>query len=360
MPATDLPAPDLFAPLSLKRGPAFKNRLALAPLTNQQSHADGTLSDEELHWLTLRAQGGFALTMTCASHVQAVGQGFPGQLGIFGDEHIEGLTRLANAIRAAGSVSSVQLHHAGLRAIANPVGPSDDADSGARALSTAEVEQVRDDFIAAALRAQTAGFDGVEIHGAHGYLLCQFLSPTVNRRTDRYGGSLENRMRLLGEIISGIRRACRADFQLGLRLSAEHFGLSLAEARETARTFLGSGELDFLDMSLWDVMKEPAEEAFQGRSLMSYFTELDRGETRLGVAGKIGDGAMALGCLEQGADFVMIGRGAVMIHDLPNRLARDIGYQLPPLPLSAAHLAGEGLSPTFIAYMRSFKGFVAD
>ena len=89
----------LFEPLSFVRGPAMKNRFMLAPLTNLQSHEDGRLSDEEFRWLTMRAEGGFGLTMTCAAHVQAQGQGFPGQLGIFSDAHLPGLTRLASTIR---------------------------------------------------------------------------------------------------------------------------------------------------------------------------------------------------------------------------------------------------------------------
>ena len=98
--------PQLFEPLPFARGRAMPNRFALAPMTNTQSHADGRLSEDEYRWLVMRAQGGFGLTMTCAAHVQAVGQGFPGQLGIFGDEHLEGLTRLAAGIRAAGSLGA--------------------------------------------------------------------------------------------------------------------------------------------------------------------------------------------------------------------------------------------------------------
>src|SRR5271156_1493085 len=90
---------DLFAPLTLQRGPAWRNRFMLAPLTNLQSHADGTLSEDEFRWLTYRATGGFGLVMTCAAHVQAAGQGFPGQLGVFSDDHLPGLTRLAHKIR---------------------------------------------------------------------------------------------------------------------------------------------------------------------------------------------------------------------------------------------------------------------
>ena len=106
---------DLFSPMALTRGPAWKNRFMLAPRTNSQSLPDGRLSDDEFNWLTYRATGGFGLVMTCAAHVQAVGQGFPGQLGVFSDAHLPGLTRLANAIRREGAVSSVQLHHAGIR-----------------------------------------------------------------------------------------------------------------------------------------------------------------------------------------------------------------------------------------------------
>ena len=238
---------DLFAPLSLQHGPAMKNRFMLAPLTNTQSHPDGTLSDDEFAWLTYRAEGGFGLTMTCAAHVQAAGQGFPGQLGVFGDQHLPGLSRLAAAIKAHGSIASVQLHHAGMRSPKELIGqaplcPSEDAETGARALTLPEVEQLRDDFIAAAVRAQTAGFDGVEIHGAHGYVLCQFLSPTINRREDRYGGSPENRARIVREIIDGIRSACHPDFHLGIRLSPERFvvGKVLASYVEIALLLVAS------------------------------------------------------------------------------------------------------------------------
>ena len=292
-----MPTPDLFDPLTFAHGPAMKNRFMLAPLTNQQSHPDGRLSEEEFHWLTLRAQGGFGLTMTCASHVQRQGQGFPGQLGVFSDDHLEGLTRLATAIKAAGSLAALQMHHAGNRSptdlVPEPVCPSHDPETGARALTTAEVEQLVEDFIAAAVRAEQAGFDGVEVHGAHGYVLAQFLSPAINRREDRYGGSVENRARIVFEIIDGVRARLRPDFQVGLRLSPERFGLELPEIREVAQEVMRQGNIDYLDMSLWNVAKEPLDEAFKGRSLMSYFTDLERGEVRLGVAGKVTSPAVA-------------------------------------------------------------------
>lgn len=353
---------DLFDPMTLAHGPAMKNRFMLAPLTNLQSHADGTLSDDEFTWLTKRAEGGFGLTMTCAAHVQAVGQGFPGQLGIFGDQHLEGLTRLAAGIKARGSVSSVQLHHAGNRSpkdlVGQPVCPSDDLETGARGLSLSEVEQLVEDFVAGAVRAEKAGFDGVEIHGAHGYILAQFLSPEINRRTDRYGGSVANRMRIIVEIIDGIRQRCGTNFQLGLRLSPERFGLQLMEIVEVAQAILDDDRIDYLDMSLWDSFKEPVEEAYRGRSLMSYFTELRRNHVRLGVAGKITTPAQARQLLEYGADFVLIGRAAILHHDFPN-LSRNAAFTPVALPVSREHLVNEGLGPAFVDYMATWPGFVA-
>jgi 2,4-dienoyl-CoA reductase-like NADH-dependent reductase (Old Yellow Enzyme family) len=334
----------------------------LAPLTNTQSHPDGVLSDVEYNWLTLRAKGGFGLTMTCAAHVQAVGQGFPGQLGAFDDKHLEGLARLAAGIKAHGSVSSLQIHHAGNRSpkelVGTPVCPSDDTKTGARALTLAEVEALREAYIAAAVRAEKAGFDGVEIHGAHGYILAQFLSSEINHREDRYGGSLENRARIIMEIIDGIRASTKADFQLGLRLSPERFGLKLAEIRDVAAEILRDQKIDFLDMSLWDVAKEPNEDEHKGRTLMSVFTDLPRGQVRLGAAGKVMTGKDAAGVLDAGCDYVVVGRGAILRHDFPKRVQADANYISPPTPVTIQHLLDEGLSPAFVQYMRQWPNFV--
>jgi 2,4-dienoyl-CoA reductase-like NADH-dependent reductase (Old Yellow Enzyme family) len=355
----------LLQPLTLRRGPTWKNRFMLAPLTNLQSHDDGRMSDDEFGWLTYRAKGGFGLVMTCAAHVQRVGQGFPGQLGTFGDQHLPGLARLATAIRAEGAVSSLQLHHAGIRSPADligeaPVGPSEDAELKARALGEGEVETLIEDFVAAAVRAERAGFDGVELHGAHGYILCAFLSTETNRRADRYGGSLENRARIVFEIIRGVRKRTRADFQLGLRLSPERFGLRLTEQRDLAAELLRTGELDYLDMSLWDVFKEPVEAEFAGKPLIDWFADLPRGETRLGVAGKLTSAQDCRRVLEHGADFPILGRAAILHHDFPQRVEADPGFRARSLPVTREYLRQERLGPAFIKYMSGWKGFVAE
>ncbi|MGB5487143.1 MAG: NADH:flavin oxidoreductase [Lysobacterales bacterium] len=355
----------LFQPLKFKSGAVMKNRFMLAPMTNTQSHTDGRLSDDEYHWLTMRAKGGFGVTMTCASHVQANGKGFPGQLGCFSDDHLEGLTRLAAGIKAEQSLAVLQLHHAGMRSPQEEIGeqpvcPSDNEETGARALTLDEVERLKEDFVFAAERAKKAGFDGVEIHGAHGYILCQFLSPTINQRIDQYGGSLENRARIIFEIIDCIRQRCGDDFLLGVRLSPERFDLRLGEILEVSQRLLSEVQIDFLDMSLWDSFKEPVEEAYQGRTLLSYFTELDRGDVRLGTAGKIHRPDDARRCLEAGADIVILGRAAILHHDFPRQVQGNPEFEPVKLPVSREYLRSQGLGEAFVNYMTRWKGFVKE
>ena len=353
-------------PLDLRRGPRWPHRIALAPLTNWQSHADGTLGEDEYRWLTMRARGGFAMVMTCAAHVQASGQGFPGQLGVWSDDHLPGLTRLAQGLHEAGSVAIAQLQHSGRRA--DPalsglprVAPWDDAETGARALSSAEVEQLVRDFVAAACRAERAGFDGAELHGAHGYLIAQFLDATHNQRSDGWGGSFDERCRIVFELIDGIRAATGPQFQLGLRLSPERFDIRIDEALALARQVLADGKLDYLDMSLWDCFKPPQDPAYAGQPLIAHFAALPRGHTRLGVAGKIMDAQTAQRCLDAGADFVLIGRGAMLHHDFAKRALADPHFRSIERPVSRAHLQAEGLGPAFMQYVAStWPRFVAD
>ena len=125
---------------------------------------------------------------------------------------------------------------------------------------------------------------------------------------------------------TGIRARCRPDFSLGLRLSPERFELKLMEIRELARQVLAEGQLDYLDMSLWDYAKVPDEEAYQDRTLMGWFTDLPRGQTRLGCAGKIMTPDDARTCLARGMDFVLLGRAAILHHDWPQKLAADPAF----------------------------------
>lgn len=346
--------------LEFKSGAVLKNRFVLSPLTNLQSAPDGVLSDDEYRWLTKRAEGGFGLTMTCAASAQESGVGFPGQLGFHDDKHLPSLTRLADGIKKYGSHAVAQIHHGGLRALKNPKAPSVDEKLKAEAMTLDEVRASRDAFISAAQRAERAGFDGVELHGAHGYLICSFLSPELNRRDDIYGGDLEGRSRFLFELIDGVRAATKPGFSLGVRLSPERWGMVVTEVAAVAQRLMREAKIDYIDMSLWDVKKEPQDEALQGRTLASYFTELDRGPVLLGAAGKIMSAQDARDVLDMGFDFPVIGRGAILHHDFPKRVAADPDFTAVATPVSEAYLREEGLGPAFVTYMRTWKGFVEE
>lgn len=353
-------APD--TPVTFACGLQMKNRFMLAPLTNLQSHEDGSLSDDEFNWLTMRAKGQFGLVMTCATSVQHNGRCWKGQLGLHDDMHIEGHKRLTQALREQGSLSVVQLHHGGVRASAELTGqqvvaPSDNEKYKARALSLQEVEQLRDDFIAAAVRAQKAGYDGVEVHGAHGYMITQFISTQFNYRNDRYGESLENRTRLLFEIVDGIRKACGDHFLLGVRLSPERFGMQLREAVTICQQLIDGGQIDFLDVSLWDVFKNSEETE---KPQIEYFTKLDKKDVKLTVAGKIYDGLTVNQVLSSGVDFVTIGKAAILHHDFPAQVIADDQFKSVDTPVTSDYLRKEGLGDSFVTYMRSWEGFVAE
>jgi 2,4-dienoyl-CoA reductase-like NADH-dependent reductase (Old Yellow Enzyme family) len=311
----------------------------------------------------MRAAGGFGMTMTCASHVDPIGQGFPGQLGCFSDDHLPGLTRLAAGIREQGSVAIVQLHHAGRRAPAeligtSPLAPAEDAKYGARRMTTDEVHEVIESFVAAAVRCDEAGFDGVELHGAHDYLLCEFLNVEFNDRTDAYGGSRGARFRIFDEIIAGIRQRCRPDFQVGVRLSPERFGLDTADVIDGFERLVATEAVDFIDLSLWDVFKAAADDAFAPQPLLEVFTALDRGSVRLAVAGHLYTGTDVQRALDGGADIVTIGRAAITNHDFPLLVQADPTAAMRELPVARETLAAEGLGPVFIDYMSNWKGFV--
>ena len=352
------------SPLRFQCGSIMKNRFMLAPLTNQQSFEDGQLSEEEFRWLTMRAQGQFGLVMTCASHVQEIGKGFSGQLGIFSDDLIDGHKRLTSKIKEYGSLALIQLHHAGMRSPSDiigqpPVCPSANEKTGARALSLQEVKQLRNDFVNAAVRAKKSGYDGVEVHGAHGYILSQFISKKINKRADDYGGSLGNRSRLLFEIIEGIREACGKNFILGVRLSPEKFGMELSEIKKLCLQLAEEAKIDFLDISLWDSFKLPEDNHFHELTLLEHFTSLDLKQVKLTVAGKIRNGQEVRRILGAGVDFVTIGRSAILHHDFPVKVIENPDFKSIETPVSKEYLRNEGLSDTFISYMGRWPNFVA-
>lgn len=359
----------LFDPVVFPGGARSRNRLALAPLTNQQSNADGTLSDVERRWLLRRAEGGFGIITTCASHVALDGQGWSGELGIFADHLLPGLRDLAQGISERGALGLVQIFHGGVRAPSKVTGQqpwsasefheSNPSFEVPRAATEEDIQRVIGQFRDAAIRAREAGFQGVEIHGAHGYLLSQFLSATMNQRSDRWGGSLENRARLMREVTRAVRAATPAPFVVGVRISPEDFGyakgLDLDENLTLARWLREDG-IDFLHASLWDVAsmtkKRPTEHA------LPLLREACGPQVQLFAAGSIWSREEAEATLKHGADVIALGRSAIVNPEWPQK-AQDPSWQPIRPPVDPEVLYAGDVSPGFVEYLRRWRGFIA-
>jgi 2,4-dienoyl-CoA reductase-like NADH-dependent reductase (Old Yellow Enzyme family) len=260
----------LFTPLTL-RSITLRNRIVVSPMC-MYSSLDGFANDWHLVHLGSRAVGGAGLIITEAAAVTPEGRITPDDLGIWKDEHIAGLQRITSFIRAQGAVAGIQLAHAGRKASTYtswkghgqvpeadggwpPVAPSAVAFAPNYptpvALDAAGLRQVAADFRAAAVRALAAGFQVVELHAAHGYLLHEFLSPLSNQRTDAYGGSWENRIRLLLEVVEATRQVWPAELPLLVRISATDWteGGWTAEESVALAAVLKTKGVDLIDCS---------------------------------------------------------------------------------------------------------------
>ena len=236
----------LFDPIAL-RGVTLKNRLVVAPMCTYAAHADGKANDWHLVHYGRLAMGGAAMVMLEATAVEARGRGAYSDLGLWDDEHIAPLRRVVDFLKSQDSVPAIQLQHAGRKAAMRRPWhggkPLDDEDARLRGeppwvsvgpsalpyadgapvphqVDGADMQQIIQAYVSATRRSRDAGFEIVEIHGAHGYLMNQFLSPIANQRTDRYGGSLQNRMRFCLEVAQAVRAAWPLDKPLFWRVSA--------------------------------------------------------------------------------------------------------------------------------------------
>lgn len=216
----------------------LKNRTIMAPMSAALGNADGTVSEELITYFTERAKGGVALIMTEYAFVQPNGRSSDHQISICTDEMIPGLKKLVDAVHENGAKICLQLQHGGRRSIVEKVAPSpipmDRTQVTPRVLKTEEVYQLVDDFIKAAYRAKQAGFDMVEVHCAHGYLLNSFVSPNANRRVDEFGGMVSGRAHAPVLIIEGIKRVCGKEFPVSVRMSAEELVTDGHKKRDTA------------------------------------------------------------------------------------------------------------------------------
>jgi 2,4-dienoyl-CoA reductase-like NADH-dependent reductase (Old Yellow Enzyme family) len=343
--------PDLFSPFTL-RGVTFANRIAVSPMCMYSSQ-DGLMNDWHRIHLGSHAVGGAGLVMTEASAVSPEGRISPQDAGIWNDDQVQAMLPITHFIHGQGAVAGIQLAHAGRKASTfapgaghgavplesggwQVVAPSTVAFSETYpqpvALDHAGIQKVIADFVAATHRALVAGFDVVEVHAAHGYLLHQFLSPISNQRTDEYGGSFENRVRLVREVVRAVRAAWPDNLPLFVRVSAtdwaegEQRGWDIEETVALARLLKDDGA-DLIDTSSGGTLARPnipLSPAYQ-----TPFATRIRHEAAVptGAVGLITEAAQADEIIRSGkADIVLLARELLRDPYWPLHAARELGH----------------------------------
>jgi 2,4-dienoyl-CoA reductase-like NADH-dependent reductase (Old Yellow Enzyme family) len=340
----------LFSPLKL-RGLTLRNRIGVSPMC-QYSSPEGVATDWHLVHLGSRAVGGAGLVMTEASSISPEGRISPVDLGVWNDQQAEALAPIVRFIRARGAAAGVQLAHAGRKASTRPpweggtpltaaeggwpvVGPSplpfSEKYPAPQALADQGIAKVVNDFRDAARRALGVGFDLIEIHAAHGYLLHSFLSPLSNQRTDRYGGSLENRMRLLVEVAAAIRNAIPDSMPLFVRISASDWvegGWDVEQSAALAQA-LGRQGVDLIDCSSGALV--PYARIPVGPGYQVPFAERIRRDSKVPTAavGMITDPHQANAIIRsQQADLILLARAMLRQPYWPVQAAKALGHDL--------------------------------
>jgi 2,4-dienoyl-CoA reductase-like NADH-dependent reductase (Old Yellow Enzyme family) len=309
----------LFSPVSIGNM-ELKNRLVMAPMATHFAGPDGAVTQRLIDYYAERARGGVSLIISESNYVQQRGRGGPNRLGLHDDALIEGHTRLAEAVHAEGAKLCAQLHHAGKSADraaieGAPISPS--GAEGTREMTLDDIREVQRDFALAAVRARKAGFDSVQVHGAHGYLINQFLSPVSNKRTDEYGGDEEARMRFLLEVVEAIRREVGDDFPVLVRLSGEDHhegGYGLDFILQVCRSLEEAG-VTAIDLSGCTTAAPGKPSALPTKEdppcpLVPYAVAL-KGvvDIPVGAVGRLYTPQMAEQVLKDGsADFILLGR----------------------------------------------------
>lgn len=309
-------------PFTFKNGVTIRNRYVMAPMTTYSANADDTVSDAEITYYRERSYG-VGVVITACAYVIPNGKGFPGQISAHSDEYIPSLKHIADAIHDGGAKAILQIYHGGRQAVRNLV-PNGDvvsasetvaADGGvARTLTVVEIEEIVVAFGETTRRAIEAGFDGVEIHGANTYLLQQFFSGFTNKRTDRYGGSVEKRMTFLLEIIDSVNRvkAQYADdqFVVGYRFSPEEpeeDGITLDETIQLVDR-LADEKLDYLHISLGDFRAEARRYSGEKDNRIKILKRVIDGRVPFIGVGSIYSPEDAKEAMETGADLLALGR----------------------------------------------------
>ena len=315
----------LFQTYTLNNGVTIKNRLVVAPMTHFGSQADGLISDQERTFLNNRA-GDMGLFITAATLVQKDGKAFHGQPEATGEHCLDSLKETAQILQQQGAKAILQIHHGGSKAIddlldgLDKISASANEAEHAREATAEEVEALIASYAQAADLALRAGFDGVEIHGANGYLIQQFYSAQSNRRNDQWGGSLENRMRFPLAVIDAVvavrEKHQRDDFIIGYRFSPEEPGDDGLTMTETGALIdaLVQKPLQYLHVSLWEFDKKIRRGGDTAQTRMQFIHERINGKLPLIGVGNLFTADQILAAYETGwAEFIALGK-TVMIN----------------------------------------------
>jgi 2,4-dienoyl-CoA reductase-like NADH-dependent reductase (Old Yellow Enzyme family) len=340
----------LFSTIQIK-SLTFKNRIAISPMC-QYSSEDGFANDWHLIHLGSRASGGAALIIQEATAVSPEGRISPGDLGLWKDEHIEKMQAINQFIKGQNAIPGIQLAHAGRKASAaipwkgnikldetnggwKTVAPSAVAfhsnEKTPIALDKTGIQKVISDFKSATKRALKAGFEVVEIHAAHGYLLHEFLSPLSNFRTDEYGGSFENRIRLTLEVLEAIQSEWPSDLPLFVRISATDWaegGWNIDESLQLSKILKEKG-VDLMDVSSGGLVSH--QQISLGPNYQVPFAERIKKETGIltGAVGLITEASQAESIVEEGkADLVLFARESLRNPNLALDFAKELGAEI--------------------------------
>jgi 2,4-dienoyl-CoA reductase-like NADH-dependent reductase (Old Yellow Enzyme family) len=340
----------LFQPLQI-RSIQLKNRIVVSPMC-QYSSVDGFANDWHLVHLGSRAVGGASLVIAEASAVSADGRITPHDLGIYKDEHVEFLKRISSFIRSQDTVAGIQLAHAGRKAShhrpweggaplnkdENPwitqapsAVPYKQGEPVPHELTKEEIKKIIADFRQAATRAKAAGFQIIELHAAHGYLIHEFLSPLSNQRKDEYGGNFENRIRFILEITDAVRGVWNEELPLFVRVSATDWvegGWTIEESIELSK-ILKTKAVDLIDCSSGG--NSPGQKISLGPLYQTPFAERIKKESGImtGAVGMITTAAQAEGVIKSGqADLVFMARQLLREPYFPLHAARELDVEI--------------------------------
>lgn len=331
----------LFEPFAFPAGLTLRNRAVMAPMTTWSSNEDGTVSDQEIAYYRARVKG-VGMVLTGCTHVTPDGVGFTHEFAAHDDRFVPSLRRLADAAKSGCAPAILQIFHAGNKAVPGlvpdgrivsasalkaPPGPFNDGEATSHALTDAEIHQIIRAFAETTRRAIEAGFDGIELHGAHGFLIQNFFSPFFNRREDEWGGSLENRMRFPLAVVREVKHMAASagrPFLVGYRISPEEPGegtLRIADSHALIDRLIEAG-VDYIHASLYDLLRARPQGADDSPTMAERIAGHIAGRVPLIAAGEIRTRDEAEKALKLGLSMVAIGKGLVMNPDWIE-LARD-------------------------------------